>query len=648
MNRQQRRVDKKPAHAAAADVQQWVADALHHHQAGRLNGAEQLYRRVLTINPRHADSLRLLGVVAHQTGRHDLAVEMIGKAIAANPKVAGYHSDLGTALGALGRLDETVACYRTALALEPNFPGGHYNLGNALRKQGRPEEAVACYRQALTLRADFPGAHNNLGSVLADLDWLDESIACHREALHLRPDFPEAHLNLGVALQKQGLPDQATACYRAALDLRPDFVDAHYNLGNLLHDRGHLEEAFACLRRALDLDPGHAEAHNNLGNVLRDQGQPDQALACFREALELRPDLPDAHNNLGIALQQRGRLAEAVECYRTALKFKPDLPDGHFNLALALLAGGDMAAGWEEHEWRWKTPQMIAARRDFSQPQWRGEAASGRALLIHAEQGFGDTLQFCRYATLAAARGWRVILEVPQPLVRLLSGLAGVERVVARGEELPEFDLHCPMLSLPLAFGTTIETVPGTETYLNADTGQAAALNRRLAATAIPGPRIGLVWAGNPRFHSPALAATDRRRSLAPERLAPLFELSGLHFVSLQKTGPAAPADFPLTDLMDEMGDFADTAALIANLDLVISVDTAVVHLAAAMGKPVWVLNRFDQCWRWLTGRRDSPWYPALRLYPQPRPGDWDAVLAEVVRDLAVLPGRMKEAAEPM
>jgi len=199
---------------------------------------------------------------------------------------------------------------------------------------------------------------------------------------------------------------------------------------------------------------------------------------------------------------------------------------------------------------------------------------------------------------------------------------------------LPEFDLHCPMLSLPLAFGTTITTIPGTEAYLHADIGEVAAVGRRLAAIGMDGPRVGLVWAGNPRAHSPALAATDRRRSLAPERMAPLFEVHGLHFISLQKSGPEAPVDFPLTNLMDEMADFADTAALIANLDLVISVDTAVVHLAAAMGKPVWMLDRFDSCWRWLAGRRDSPWYPTLRLYRQPQPGDWDTVLAAVVRDL--------------
>jgi len=271
---------------------------------------------------------------------------------------------------------------------------------------------------------------------------------------------------------------------------------------------------------------------------------------------------------------------------------------------------------------------MIKRADIFARPQWRGEATR-KTLLIHAEQGIGDTLQFCRYAMLAAGRGLRVTMEVQTPLVRLLRGLPGVDLVRGCGDELPAFDLHCPMLSLPFALGTTMATVPSATCYLHADAALAAAWQARLAAMANQCLRIGLVWAGNPDA-----VAIDHLRSLAPDRLAPLFALSGLHFFSLQKGGPAAPGDFPLTDFMDEMADFADTAALIANLDLVISVDTAVAHLAAALGKPVWLLDRFYPCWRWLTGRRDSPWYPSLRIYRQPSSGDWDSVLAEVARDL--------------
>jgi hypothetical protein len=304
---------------------------------------------------------------------------------------------------------------------------------------------------------------------------------------------------------------------------------------------------------------------------------------------------------------------------------------------MALLADGDFAAGWREYEWRLKKPQRITSVRPFLQPQWHGEAAEGRRLLIHPEQGYGDTLQFCRFAALATARGFHVTLEVQRPLVRLLQSLGGVAQVVGRGDELPEFDVHCPIMSLPLALGTTLETIPAAPAYLHANVQQVARWRRRLAVmepihdrrTA----RIGLVWAGSPRLNSPRATAVDRRRSMPPDRWAPLFEIKGLAFFSLQKDGPSA-GGAPIIDLMGEMDDFADTAALIANLDLVIAVDTAVAHLAAALGKPVWLLERFDSCWRWLRGRRDTPWYPHMRLYRQPSAGGWESVMSEIACDL--------------
>ena len=694
MNRKQRWAD--------AAVNDSFGEAVRHHRAGRLNEAFRLYGEVLVANPRHADSLHLLGVAASQMGRHDLAIDLISQAIAINGTVASYRASLGNALAARGSLDEAAACYRSVIEIEPDNLEAQNNLGNALKQQGRLDEAATCFRTAIDLNPDLPALHFNLGNTLKERGLLDEAMACYRRTLDLKPDYPETYNNLGVALNEQGRLDEAIASYRSAIDLKPDYLEAHYNLGSVLAKRGRLDEATACclqtinlrpdypeahnilgtvlmqlerpneaaacFRRALDLKPNYPEAHYNLGNALMAQGQTDEAVACFRraldlkpnypearnnlgnalreqrqldeaiasyrEALDLRPGYPAAHNNLGTSLMEQGRLDEAAASYRNAIALEPDYPDPHANLATVLLARGDMAAGWQEYEWRWEMPQMIGGKRAFVQPQWRGEAAEGQTLLIHAEQGFGDTLQFCRYATLAAARGLRVITEAPKPLVRLLRGLSGVDRVMERGEALPAFDLHCPMLSLPLALGTTITTIPGATPYLHADAARVASWQARLAAIAGNGPRIGLVWAGNPGVSLPAKAAMDRRRSLGPEQLAPLIETPGMHFFTLQKDGPAAPAHFRLVDVMDEIGDFADTASLIVNLDLIISVDTAVAHLAAALGKPVWLLNRFDTCWRWLTGRRDSPWYPTMRIYRQPWPDDWSSVLADVVRDL--------------
>jgi Flp pilus assembly protein TadD len=441
----------------------------------------------------------------------------------------------------------------------------------------------------------------------------------------------------GLRHHQAGRLAEAERLFRQVLAISPRQTESLQMLGAIAYQTGRHDLAFDLISKAVASNPRDASSHSNLGNLLLQQGQLNEAIACYRRAIDLKPGFTEALNNVGNALKAQKRFDEAVASYRRALDLKPSDAEVHYNLATALLARGDMQAGWQEHEWRWKTPPFINARRDFAQPQWRGETAEGRTLLIHAEQGFGDTLQFCRYAPLAASRGLRVVIDVPRPLVRLLGSLSGADQIVAHGEAPPQFDLHCPMLSLPLALGTTIATIPGDVPYLHADTAQVADWRTRLGALNYQGPRIGLVWAGNPRTHLLAAAAVGRRRSMNPELLAPLFDVSGLHFFSLQKDGPAAPPDFSMTDFMGEMGDFADTAALIANLDLVISVDTAVAHLAAALGKPVWLLDRFDTCWRWLDGRRDSPWYPNLRLYRQPQPGDWDSVLVEVIRDLGDL-----------
>jgi len=433
---------------------------------------------------------------------------------------------------------------------------------------------------------------------------------------------------------RAGRANEAELLFRQVLAVDPHHAESLHLLGVIAYQTGRPDMAVDLIGKAIASDPTNASSHSNLGNLLQQQERLDEAIACYRRALALKPDFSQALNNLANALKARNGPADAIASYHGAIRLRPDDPEVHYNLGMALLACGDMAAGWEEYEWRWKTPQMSPARPQFAQPQWRGEAAEGRTVLIHAEQGFGDTIQFCRYAPLVAARGFRVILEVPTPLRRLLRTLPGIDRFMVDGEARPPFDLHCPMLSLPLALRTTLATIPAAVPYLHADAALVSDWGARLAMLETRGPRIGLVWAGNPRKQLIAAAATDRRRSIRPELLTSFINVPERQFFSLQKDGPAPPEHFRLIDFMDEMADFADTAALIANLDLVISVDTSVAHLAAALGKPVWLLDRFDACWRWLTGRRDSPWYPGLRLYRQPRPGDWDSVLAEVTHDL--------------
>ena len=544
------------------------------------------------------------------------------------------HSDLGYECQLHGRLDEAIACYRMALDLKPDSPSAYNSLGTALAQQGLLEEAVQCFRKALGFAADYSDAYTNLGTALQLQGLPEEAITCFRMALDARPDSADAHNNLGSLFGKQGRSAEEVACYRRAIDLKPNYPEAHYNLGYSFQQQHRLDEAVVCYRRAIDLKPNDTMAHNNLGTTFQQQERLDDAIACYHRAIHLRPDWPEAHNNLGTALEQQALLEQAVASYRTAIGLKPDYPEAHSNLAMALLAQGNLAEGWEEFEWRWKIPEMTTACRNFAQPQWNGEPIGDRVILLHADQGYGDTLQFCRYVPLVAA-GARTILEVHAPLARLLSRLPGITEIVTQGERLPSFDLHCPLMSLPRLVGTTLDTIPGSTRYLTADPGLVPQWRERLAD--LDGLRVGIVWAGSEKLGFPKLIVMDRRRSIALDTMAPLAEVAGASFVSLQKGGPAAQAANPprgmvLHDFTADLRDFADTAALIDGLDLVISVDTAVAHLAGALGKPVWLLNRFDACWRWLQNRNDSPWYPTLRQFRQPSPGDWTSVI-QAVRD---------------
>ncbi len=490
-----------------------------------------------------------------------------------------------------GRLGEAEAHYRHVLAGHPQHADSRHLLGVLAHQVGQSAVAEQLIGEAIALEPKQGAFHANLGNVLRAQGRAVEALACYRTALELEPSSAAAQTNLALGLKAVGELGEAELAAREAVALKPDSPEAHAALGAMLADAGALADAEAHLRRAIVLKPAYAEAQDDLGTVLKEQGRAKEAEAAFREAVRLKPDFANAHNNL----------------------------------AMTLLAEGAFEEGWREYEWRWKTPRWATAARAFGQPQWRGETAEGRTLLIHAEQGFGDTLMFCRYAPLAAARGFKVVLEVPSPLHRLLGGLPGVEQIVGRGEPLPAFDLHCPMLSLPLAFWTTLETIPGDTPYLSAADAEVASWSERLGQGA--GLRVGVAWSGNPGTTGHA------RRSLPPEQLDRLLAAPGVRFVSLQKDADAG--GLPILDLIAEANDFADTAVLIAGLDLVISVDTAVAHLAGALGKPVWLLDRFDPDWRWLLGRQDSPWYPSLTIYRQPAPGDWGAVVNEVLEHLS-------------
>ncbi|MGD9538131.1 MAG: tetratricopeptide repeat protein [Alphaproteobacteria bacterium] len=474
--------------------------------------------------------------------------------------------------------------------------------GNALQAQGRLDEALASFDAAIALAPALTGAYFNRGNLLDRLKRYDEAIASYEQAIARDPAFAAAYNHLGNTLRKRGRYQEALACHEKVIALRGDYPQAYTNRGNALQELGRFDQALASFDKAIALEPGYARAFYNRGNLLSLWGRHDEAIASYDRAVAAKPDYAAAH----------------------------------WNKSLLLLLRGDFEAGWPLYEWRWACDEFPSAKRDFAQPLWLGaEALSGKTILLHAEQGLGDTIQFCRYAPLVTAHGAKVMIEVQRPLKSLVESLEGASHVVPRGNALPRFDCQTPLLSLPLALGTRLDSIPAQVPYLKASAASmcywAETLGERRRL------RVGLAWSGSPTHKH------DRNRSIALAELLPLLacdaDLIGLQKEVRPEDSAVLASAPPLNNPGPSLADFADTAALIANLDLVISVDTAVAHLAGALGKPVWIMLPFEPDWRWLLGRDDSPWYPTARLFRQAAPGDWGGVVARIAAALKAFQG---------
>jgi tetratricopeptide (TPR) repeat protein len=590
---------------AAPAAQSLFEQGLALHQAGRTDEAKALYRRVLQAAPDHFDALHLLGVITVQAGEAPAGVALIERAVSLNPHMAAAQGNLGWALAEAGRLDDAVAAYDRALELDPGYVAGHYNRANTLRDRGALAEALAGYDRTLGLQ----------------------------------PSFVEAWVNRGAVLERLRRADEAAASFARAATLRPDMAEAHANLAKVLNDLKRSDEALVSAERAIALDPASAAAHNHRALALYDLRRLDEALAAADRAIALNPDYPEAHNSRAITLFDLRRLDEAIASCDRALAIRPDFAAAHLNRSTSLLSLGELNRGFEEYRWRWQVngfqPAIARVR-----PPWEGQNLAGKSILIYGEQGFGDHLQFSRYVPQVAALAKRTAFVTEPALARLFRrSFPGVE-VGAAVDDEAAFDLQVALMDLPAAFGNTLETIPAEVPYLAADPAKAAQWAERLSRHA--GLKVGLVWAGDTHQGRPAGAAVDRRRSLRLDQYAPLGKVEGVTFFSLQKGAPAIqaadpPAGMRLIDLTAELGDFSDTAALIAGLDLVIAVDTAVAHLAGALARPVWILSRYEGDWRWLNGREDSPWYPTARVFHQRSTGAWDEVVDRVAAELARL-----------
>jgi len=449
------------------------------------------------------------------------------------------------------------------------------------------------------------------------------------QAVKLQPDYFDALYNLGLVLQELDKASEAIACYEQVLRIKPDFARAWNNLGVAHHKARRSELAVDCHRRAICLQPKDSSYYNNLANALRGMNRPVEAIHEIQTALQFDPPSWMLKINLGDALREAGRIDESVAVYDDLLRAEPSLAEAHFGRGFSLLLRGDMVPGWDEYEWRWRLKDH-APPRNFAQAAWQGEEIRGLRLFVHAEQGAGDCIQFARYLPELVRLGAKVILECPSSLVKLFGMIPGLEKVIGKGDVIPDFDCACALMSLARCFKTTVNSIPASVPYLKSPDKTP---ELPCAANGRPNDlKIGLVWAGNPAQKN------DRHRSIPLEILQPLLEQPRTTFYSLQVK--QAPASRPhglesrLVDLSPLIHDYADTAALVGQLDLVISVDTSVAHLAGALGSPVWVLLPYAPDWRWLLGRADSPWYPTMRLFRQPQPGDWPAVVRQVEIEL--------------
>jgi len=610
--------------------------------AGRNEEAEQAYGEALRLDGMHPLARVGLGEMKIAAGHPQDAAREFELALERQPALTPAHMGLGNALALIGRDEEALDRYEQALVLRPRLPEAHYAAGFALARLGRTKEAELRYRRALTLRPDFAAAWISLGSLLREQGNEMWAGAALQRAVELRPDLIAGWINLAILERERGRPDAAEKHLRKAFALNPAQVETLITWCQFRISERDLAGAWEWLRWALAQNPTHDEAVNMHGILIHLDGRFTEAVEVFEQAEALGNRA--ATSNRGNSLLDLGRMNEALNAHASAVERDPRSAGPRYNLALTQLRLGDWERGWRNYEARWPFREVHRAARVFDRPRWNGEAIDGERVLLHAEQGLGDTIQFCRYAALVAARGGVPVLEVQAPVERLMRSLAVVcasqAEIAILDTKHPgfglSFDLECPLLSLPAVFGTTVATVPWPGAYLGTDPELVAAKRNQFPGK-IPGPRVGLAWAGNPRYKS------DHQRSMRLETLLPLLRTPGINWISLQK-GEATEsqlAGMPATvSVLDGSGrdrDLAETAALVATLNLVVTTDTCIAHLAGAMGKPVWILLPHLADWRWMQQTEITPWYPTVRLFRQSEPGNWTGVIERVMGELSTL-----------
>jgi tetratricopeptide (TPR) repeat protein len=600
------------------------------HKLSRFDEAITFCDRAIALAPDFSAAHNNKANSLNKVKRFDEALASCDSAIDLDPNSADVHHIRGNILNEMGSFDKALENYDRAIFLNSNFIDAYFSRSNLLNELKRFEEALIGYDHLLSLKPDFVDAYCNRGDVLRGLKRPEEALKSYEKAILFKPDCIEAHNNRSVVLNELKCFEQVIECCDYLIALKPDLAEAYSNKGNALNELNRLDEALMSHDYAISLKSDFAEGYVNRGNVLSALRRFDKALENYNQAILLKSDLIEAYCNRGVAFKELNCFEKALQDYDYVIAMKPECAESYWNKALIKLTLGEFIEGWKLCEWRWKCEQ-IKKNRAFEQPLWLGDASiSGKTILIYPEQGLGDIIQMCRYVPMLNALGAKVVLEVPVSLVSVVSTLKSDLDIVKKGATLPNFDVQCPIMSLPLALKTTVDTIPAEIPYLFSNPAKQKVWKERLGTKTKP--RIGFVCSGSTTHND------DSKRSIPLDLLKPLFELPH-EFHMLQKEIRSDDQKvlelFPHIQIYQEyLVDFSDTAALIEEMDLVVSVDTSVVHLAGALGKPVWVLISWAPDFRWLLDRTDNPWYPTATLFRQPERGNWEHVIEDICQKL--------------
>ena len=627
------------------------------HQSGELVQAGTIYKRVLETDPENSDALHLLGLVFHQSGQFTIAVKLIKRALKVSPNQPDFLFDLANALRESGQFEEAVQVYRKVIEFKPSSAEIYNSLGVSLSKLNLLEEAIRVYQHTIRFDPKYaPTNHhmgisfaelgqfdkavsvckkaieldhynyevyNTLGNIYTELGQFENGLRAYQKALDLNPCIAKLHFNFANMLKLKGKLEESVVAYKRSIVLNPSYSEAYYNLGTLLQKQGKLEESVVVYHKAIVINPNYAEVYNNLGHMLHKQRDLDGAFQLYQKAVSLKPDFLVAYRNLGDVLSQQGKIEQAIQSYEKAIEIQPDNAKSHHHLGMLLLLQGDFQRGWKECEWRLKCNDFPVEKRGFAQPVWDGSPLNGKTIFLYAEQGFGDTIQFIRYVYELTRYKVDIIFECQSELLSLFRNIGVITQLIVQGDTVPDFHVHSPLLSLPRILGTDLESIPSKVPYLPVKPLPVFRFNPNSKL------KVGIVWAGN-SWHP-----NDDTRSVDLQQFTILFNVSACQFYSLQ-VGDRRNDIFncnylvPVIDLGANFSDFSDTASAIIELDLVISVDTSVAHLAGALGKNVWVLLSWIPDWRWLLEKEDTLWYPTMRLFRQTRNGDWESAFQQL------------------